>query len=50
MLNVKKHYLMTVLALVYLGVIISRPGDSFQAKEKSPVFKLDDKGIYYQYE
>lgn len=64
-MNLKKHYLMTGLALFFLGIIIAKPGESFQPKEKricrfektrmtcetkNPVYKLDDKGIYYQYE
>lgn len=56
---------MTGLALFFLGIIIAKPDDSFRYREKricrfekgrmicvikNPEFKLNEMGIYYQYE
>ncbi len=56
---------MTVLALFFLGLIIARPAETFRPKEKreckfvktridcvtkAKLYKLNDGGIYYEYE
>lgn len=32
-MNLKKHYFMTVSALFFLGLIVSKPGDTFTSHE-----------------
>lgn len=44
-MNLKKHYLMTVSALFFLGLIVAKPGDSFTPSEEERVCRRDTENL-----